>query len=234
VFGIYATDAAGEPRFAPTDSVPLVPGQEFGWFIQVGEATESVRWTETITLPGPGNWGEPGPNVSVSPDRRTAIVQSEAIPVEGLISHTWKIDSGDPVGEYRIAVRLADGREEIFEFKVERPASPQRAASPETLAEAVRACQAIQRNADIPIACEVDYIEGMPSMMIGFASAEHANDYWEPMAKHVAEPFCRAANNSNRMALVLLVVGKTAARPFICELDQWGDWIDLADAGTDI
>jgi hypothetical protein len=234
VFGIFAMDAAGEPRFAPTDSVPLVAGQEFGWFIQVGESTEPVQWTETITLPGPGNWGEPGPNVSISPDRRTAIVQSEAIPENGMIFHSWKIDRGDPAGEYRIAVRLADGREELFEFRVEHPATSERAASPETLAEAVRACKAIQADADIPIACEVDYIQGMPSMMIGFASAEHANDYWEPIAKRVAEPFCRAANNSNRTALVLLVVGKTAARPFICELDEWGDWIDLADAGIDI
>jgi hypothetical protein len=54
------------------------------------------------------------------------------------------------------------------------------------------------------------------------------------MAKHVAGPFCRAANSVNRTALVFLVVGKNAARPFVCELDEWGDWIDLADSDSEV
>src|SRR5262245_61903047 len=121
VFGIVSTDSAGNPFFVRTDSVPNVEGQAYGWFIEVGDSRLPVQWTETLSLPAPaGSWSEDGEslpaNVSISPDRRSAVVRDEAIPEFGVIYHFWVVVPGDPSGRYAITVKLESGREERFAF----------------------------------------------------------------------------------------------------------------------
>jgi len=121
VFGIIEADAAGRPFFVRSDSVPNVEGQAYGWFIEVGDSRLPVQWTETLSLPAPaGSWsadGESPPaNVSISPDRRSAVVRDEAIPEFGVVYHFWVVVPGDPSGRYAITVKLESGREERFAF----------------------------------------------------------------------------------------------------------------------
>jgi hypothetical protein len=235
LFGIITTDAAGEPRFVETTSVPNVAGQSFGWFVWVGESEISVKWTESLTLPAAGEWPDAAdePNISISPDQRTAIVQDEAVPERGFIFNFWEVAQGDPSGEYAIVVKVADGREEHFSFTLTPPASSDRPAA-NTFAAAVQACKQIQATAEIPIGCSVEYIEGAPAMVVGFGSLDDATNYWDVMAEHVAEPFCEAANSANRAAFVFVVILDKAARPFLCELDEWGDWFDLESEDVEL
>jgi hypothetical protein len=121
VFGIIATDSAERPVFVRTDSVPNVEGQAYGWFIGVAESRRPVRWIETITLPAPApSWGGEAsslpPNVSVSADRRSAVLQGEAVPEYGVIYDFWVVAPGDPDGPYTIEVKIEGGREERFHF----------------------------------------------------------------------------------------------------------------------
>ena len=230
MFGIITTDAAGDPRFVQTDSVPNVAGQQFGWFVWVGESEQSVKWTEFLTLPAAGVWPDAAdsPNVSISPDQRTAIVQDEAVPEDGYVFNLWTVAEGDPSGEYSIVVKTGDGREERFSFTLTGPASTERPAS-SSLADAVEACKQIQAAAEIPIACSVETIEGAPAMVVGFGSLGDATQYWDLMAEHIADPFCEAANSANQAAFVFVVISETAARPYLCDLDKWGDWFDLQE-----
>src|SRR5262245_3493162 len=122
VFGILSTDSAGNPLFVRTDSVPNVEGQAYGWFIEV-DSKLPVKWTETLTLPGPAaSWGDEGPSptpgLSVAADSRSAVTQGEDLPEFGVIYHFWSVVAGDPSGNYTIVVKLAGGREERFDFKL--------------------------------------------------------------------------------------------------------------------
>jgi hypothetical protein len=186
-----------------------------------------------LTLPrAPDTWGDAAsqPNVSISPDGRTAITQGASLPEGGFIYNVWGVAPGDPPGRYEIVVTLSSGRTERFSFNLGQPQESATSVAPGTLADAVQACQRIQEAADIPITCEVDYIQGAPSMAVGFADFDEASTYWEPMAEHVAAPFCDAANRANRLALVFVVVAQRAARPYVCELQKWGDWFELDSA----
>ena len=121
VFGVIATDSGARPLFVRTDSVPNLAGQAYGWFIGVGESRRPIEWTETLTLPAPAaSWGGEGssrpPNLSVSADRRCAVVEDEAVPEYGVIYHFWVVTPGDPDGDYTIVVKIQGGREERFRF----------------------------------------------------------------------------------------------------------------------
>jgi hypothetical protein len=102
--------------------------------------------------------------------------------------------------------------------------------SPDTqaaVADAVNRCRRVQESTTIPVACKLQYLNKIPSMVIGFRNEEEAAAFLRPMAENVAGPFCDAANDSGQTAAVAVVVGKTTARLFDCENGRWGDWFSL-------
>jgi hypothetical protein len=143
VFGLIVTDAAGPLRFVPSDSVPNVEGQPYGWFIPVGESSRPVKWIETLMLPAPAaSWSPNGtlpPGVSVSPDRKTAVVHGEVVPVEGLIFDFWEVAPGDPAGHYTIVVNVENGTEERFSFTLGAPGEKENRAADADREAATRA-----------------------------------------------------------------------------------------------
>jgi hypothetical protein len=64
-------------------------------------------------------------------------------------------------------------------------------------------------------------------MVIEFKDSKTADSLLGAMAKHVAGPFCTAANSVNRPASVYVVVGGRDARQFSCEMGKWGEWFEL-------
>jgi hypothetical protein len=91
----------------------------------------------------------------------------------------------------------------------------------------------MQGSASTPVTCRTDYVDDVPSMLVGFRNLEEANAWLRPFAEQVGEPFCEAANRDRRPARVYMAVGMgedRQARRFSCELGHWGEWFSLAEA----
>jgi hypothetical protein len=77
------------------------------------------------------------------------------------------------------------------------------------------------------VSCTTDYIENVPSMIVGFRTPEEAQQWLGPFAEQVGGPFCDAANRNGREARVYMTVGaseRQRARMWSCELGKWSDW----------
>jgi hypothetical protein len=99
------------------------------------------------------------------------------------------------------------------------------------VADAVNRCRRVQESTTIPVACKLQYLNKIPSMVIGFRNQQEAAAFLRPMAENVAGPFCDAANDSGQTAAVAVVVGRTTARLFDCENGRWGEWFSLGGEG---
>jgi len=99
------------------------------------------------------------------------------------------------------------------------------------ISETIKACQAIQASRDVPISCAFDYLEGRPSMVVGFRDLESATTYWKAMSDKVAGPFCQAANLANRQAMVFVtLVDSEMASMYSCESGQWSEWVSISES----
>jgi hypothetical protein len=103
-----------------------------------------------------------------------------------------------------------------------------------TMADASAACDRVQENTEIPVTCRTDYIDDVPSMLVGFRNLDEASLWLGDFARQIGEPFCAAANQSGRPARVYMAIGmgeERRGRRFSCELGKWGDWFSLAERG---
>ena len=120
-FGLFDGSKDVSPAFVPSRRVPLVPGQAYGWIIQLRTDKEKIRWKEEFTLPAkPATWGEPESRGSraVSEEGRVSVTERVVTPAGGMIFNTWEVAPGDPSGRYVIRV-IIDGVEAArFEFEV--------------------------------------------------------------------------------------------------------------------
>jgi hypothetical protein len=101
------------------------------------------------------------------------------------------------------------------------------APKPSTLAEASAACDRVQANTELPVSCTTDYVESVPSIIVGFRNPEEAQQWLGPFAEQIGGPFCDAANRNGREARVYMTVGtneQQRARMWSCELGKWSDW----------
>lgn len=107
--------------------------------------------------------------------------------------------------------------------------SPDRQAPPQTVADAIRACNDVQSNREVPVTCRTDYVNGVPAMIVGFPNATDAEAYMDQVAERVAGPFCEAANRASRRALLFITLANAQARHFDCEQQTWGEWFELTE-----
>jgi hypothetical protein len=128
-FGIINVADDGSESFVEADRVPLVPGQRYGWLLGVQTTRETVAVTEVFSLPSaPTVWATREGNKliplgdSVSADRRTNTSVLHLKPENAALSHlAWAVAEGDPVGTYRMDLRI-DGRiVATFTFEVFNP-----------------------------------------------------------------------------------------------------------------
>lgn len=127
-FGIWAVDASGELHFVPSDTVPNVEDQPYGWRVQVGDSQEAIPWTETMTLPEvPDSWEgvDEDSTVQVLPDGRTSVTRRTTVPEDGYIGNTWYVALGDPPGEYQMIVAWGEACRGTFLFIVSDPPLPE-------------------------------------------------------------------------------------------------------------
>jgi hypothetical protein len=95
------------------------------------------------------------------------------------------------------------------------------------MAEVVRVCNDVQADADLPISCTTEYVNGVPSVIVGFPSAADAKTYIEQVAQQVAQPFCDAANRSGNAATFFITVANEQARRYDCKRQSWSEWFVL-------
>jgi len=108
------------------------------------------------------------------------------------------------------------------------PAPASEPAAPvETIAEAVRACNAVQADRSIPVSCSTRYVNGLPSMIVGFGTRADVDTYLQQIAGQIAGPFCDAANRLGRRASLYVTVAESRARHFDCARQEWGEWFEL-------
>jgi hypothetical protein len=123
-FGILVAAQDGSQRFVETTQVPNVVGQSYGWVARVDPRAQTVSWSEELTLPNaPRVWGgaQGSPDVAVSDDQTAALTRG-TLPAGGTeLFHFWDVAPGDPLGRYRIVVKLSDGVVAEFEFEVVDP-----------------------------------------------------------------------------------------------------------------
>jgi hypothetical protein len=127
-FGIYTKNNLGEEDFVPTEEVPLIENQGYGWLIELITLRTSVMWREIFVLPtAPETWGNLDENgdelpgfrtVSISDDRRTIITERRVKPESGLIYNSWAVAAGDPSGEYVMHIYVDGLFMKTFRFTV--------------------------------------------------------------------------------------------------------------------
>lgn len=108
-------------KFTPTNVVPRVPNQSYGWIIGLQTDRKTVKWREKVTLPArPATWGEPLPKDTrvISKDGRVAITEREVPVDKGVIYNVWTISPGDPKGHYSVQVSIQHALAASFEFDV--------------------------------------------------------------------------------------------------------------------
>jgi hypothetical protein len=109
---------------------------------------------------------------------------------------------------------------------------PERPPTPQTVADAIRACDSVQADGDLPVSCRADYVNGVSAMIVGFPDDAEAEAYMPRVAEQVAGPFCDAANRANRRASLYITLADSRARHYDCEQQKWGDWFELSRRGT--
>lgn len=110
-----------EPRFERTDKVPLKPGTNFGWVVELRTQKPKIKWREEFTLPTPPRtWGptEKEDKRRISEDQKVSVIEREVVAERGLIFNFWTIAEGDPAGRYVIRVFVEGVRAATFEFDV--------------------------------------------------------------------------------------------------------------------
>ncbi len=114
-FGVYE---CGD--FNVTDEVALIPGETFGWRLDVPDG-RPVMWREELVLPSaPLQWS--GANfVDIKDGGRTAVTAGIDMPFMGTLAHAWSITDGDPPGEYELRLWIDGSLHEVFHFHVAPP-----------------------------------------------------------------------------------------------------------------
>jgi len=111
-----------EPRFEPAKKVPLKPGTNFGWVVELRTQKPTIKWREEFTLPAPPRtWGptDKQDKRRISEDKKVSVIEREVAPERGLIFNFWTIAEGDPAGRYEIRVFIEGVRAASFEFDVQ-------------------------------------------------------------------------------------------------------------------
>lgn len=107
------------------------------------------------------------------------------------------------------------------------PAAPDATRPSADVAEVVRACEAVQSNPNLPVSCKTDYINGVPSVIVGFPTAADAQTYIDQVAQQVAQPFCDAANRAGHAASFFITLAGEQARHYDCKGQRWSEWFEL-------
>ena len=100
----FGVDVGG--AFLPSDVIPLVPGQTFGWRLSA-PAGSVVQWREELDLPSAPRVWELNDATTLLDDRHAVSSGIEAVD-GGTIMHGWVVTEGDPAGTYQMRIYAND------------------------------------------------------------------------------------------------------------------------------
>jgi hypothetical protein len=102
---------------------------------------------------------------------------------------------------------------------------------PKNIAEAIEACRKLQNSREIPFSCGIEYIDNIPTMMVGFSDYPEMENWLTVFDEYISEPFCKSANQSNRQAVILVYLKSSGmGNLYSCETRSLSGWIDLNQA----
>ena len=109
-FGLLKSDADSDDQFVPTDSIPAIDGQAFGWIIEVDTTRKTLHWQEHLRMPEPpADWGDAAsdPALVISKDGKSVVAQGQDDVDDNELSRFyWSLATGDPAGEYQMDVAV--------------------------------------------------------------------------------------------------------------------------------
>lgn len=120
-FGIFE-ERKGDLVFTPTEVVPHVLGQRYGWVIEVNTKKRTLAVTEEYVVPHPNQGSAEekvmANNLGLSNDKRTPVSQRLLAPMDGHIYAEWSVGPNEPTGHRRLQVLIEGQVAARFEFDV--------------------------------------------------------------------------------------------------------------------
>jgi hypothetical protein len=123
-FGIFDASDPRELVFEPTLVVPHVPGQRYGWIIELRTSQRSVAVREEYLLPTRATEAGPQGNLkneatlNIPLPRRNQVSQRQLVPIDGRIYGEWIIGQGEPAGRRHLQVIVEGQVAGSFEYEV--------------------------------------------------------------------------------------------------------------------
>jgi hypothetical protein len=125
-FGLFTLKPDGTvDTFTPMEEIPLVEGQNFGWYLEVDTKEETVTVKDTIVLPQPpANWVGGGHAFEIGKNAASAVAEVTVRVDHGKIAKPWFFTKGDPLGEHSASTHI--GNVLVFKktFQVVPPKTP--------------------------------------------------------------------------------------------------------------
>lgn len=122
-FGLFDATTPDELSFEPTNVVPRVEGQRYGWVIEVktNKRNLSVREEYLIPLaakPSAEPKDEFLEGFKTPPQRRNQVSQRQLVPVDGKIYGEWSVGKNEPAGHRHLQVFVEGQLAASFEYDV--------------------------------------------------------------------------------------------------------------------
>lgn len=129
-FGLFDASTPGELSFEPSNLIPRIAGQRYGWIIEVKTAKRNLSVREEYVIPLPaksdGKAKDAGKapeaadefleNFRQAPQRRNQVSQRQLAPVDGQIYGEWSVGQNEPAGHRRLQVFIEGRLAATFEY----------------------------------------------------------------------------------------------------------------------
>ena len=115
-FGVFTSDEDEGRVFAPGELIPLVPGQRYGWVLEVRSPRRSVSVREEALLAAPPVKADDQETISF--ERRRLLGQRQLVPVGGRIFGEWTVGPDDRPGPRRLRVTVEEQSSVDFAYEL--------------------------------------------------------------------------------------------------------------------
>ncbi|HEX8667987.1 MAG TPA: hypothetical protein VF727_06400 [Allosphingosinicella sp.] len=113
-------ERGGRAEVKPGDRVVHRPETScYAWIVAVEPQARILRVREAFKLPAPAShWGIDGARAKVEQDGSGAVSEFDDDLSDGMITRSWCVSSGDPIGPHQINVYAGDRLLGTFRFEV--------------------------------------------------------------------------------------------------------------------
>lgn len=122
-FGTIDKGEDGKYHLNPTNVVPHVPGQKYGWRILYRGNQDPINYEEVVILSDKGEWGVGKDKSGKQPEFKEildgkGIVVKRSTPNDSVLFGMWTMAKGDPIGKAKIAIFVNKKKVHEFEFEI--------------------------------------------------------------------------------------------------------------------